>query len=392
MRPQGIMCVRHTRHAEVDGPMTTSDADVGDRSGGSSGICQVGGPATDRRRLDAFVIKGFPWFLALCLLFILLMFVLMRPRTFAETLYCVCLGFVFGFCILGFICLFMMDKGRISPVFNIAIMASVPLIIGLFLFEMGDNFYPSLFMIRFFNIFGDTVTRLSVVIAIYSLFIAVYLVSIGVIAVVVGYFRSHIHRIFRYIAKAKDDDTPKKRFVYRFFSIPDIIDVEGVGLDPEPDADAFDKSAFVSIFVSLFTLGVVLCSYMFLNPMFLSEVPYDEMLIISIMLSLFISALVIPWIILKSVGAHVISEARPYYLWKGMRNRLYQGFFAVTLFMMILIMSAYLGMDFSRIAMTYLGYVLFMGLIAGITSFVYMNHFHEGFKNGIVVRFREPRR
>jgi branched-subunit amino acid transport protein len=67
-----------------------------------------------------------------------------------------------------------------------------------------------------------------------------------------------------------------------------------------------------------------------------------------------------------------------------MRKRLYQGFFAVTFFMMLLTLSLYLGMDFSRIAITYLGYVSFMGISALITSFVYVNTYYKGFKNGII--------
>jgi hypothetical protein len=41
-------------------------------------------------------------------------------------------------------------------------------------------------------------------------------------------------------------------------------------------------------------------------------------------------------------------------------------------------------MDFSRIGLTYLGYVTFMGIAALITSFVYVNTYYKGFKNGII--------
>jgi hypothetical protein len=67
-----------------------------------------------------------------------------------------------------------------------------------------------------------------------------------------------------------------------------------------------------------------------------------------------------------------------------MKKTLYQGFFAVTVFMMLLTLSVYLGMDFSRILITYLGYVSIMSVISLITSFVYVNTYYKGFKNGII--------
>jgi len=52
--------------------------------------------------------------------------------------------------------------------------------------------------------------------------------------------------------------------------------------------------------------------------------------------------------------------------------------------MMLLALSVFLGMDLSRILTTYLGYVTFMGVMALITSFVYVNTYYKGFKNGII--------
>jgi hypothetical protein len=353
----------------------------------TSGYGAEAAVAARRQRMDGFVTRAFPWLILFSLILVLLIGWMLRASSFADYLYAVCLGFVFGFCLLGLLCSFMMDRGVIRSWIGRAVILVMPLLIGLVLFEMGEGAYPNIFMIRFFNIFGDTVTCASVVFAVYSLFVAVYLVSVGVASVVVSYFRTNTHRILRYIRNARGDVTLKKRFTYRFFEIPDIIDVEDVRLDPEPDDGSFNRGVFLSMFSGLFSLGVVVCSYMFLNPLFLTEMRYDEMLIIAMMISMFLSTLVIPWNIMRTVGAHVISQARPYYLWKGMKNRLYQGFFAIAFIVMILSMSAYFGMDFSRIAMTYLGYVLFMALIAGLSSFVYVNNFYNGFREGIAARF-----
>ncbi|UAL07055.1 MAG: hypothetical protein KRP56_04185 [Candidatus Methanogranum gryphiswaldense] len=340
-------------------------------------------------KLDYFIIRRFPLFLIISVFLVILVIILTNSSTITQLVYAICLGFVFGFCMLGFCCCFMMDRGVTNYKVNILIFIIGPMLIGLVLFIAGEGFYPSVFLIKFFDIFGGNVSFISITVAVYSIFIAIYLVSIGVISVMVGYFRSYLYRIFRYIETSKKDDSKKKRFTYGMFRIPDIIDVEEVDLDPQMDDDKFNKELFFNVFMSLFLLGIVICSYIFLNPFFLTEMPLDEMLVIAVMLSLFLSTLVIPWSIMKSVGAYVKSQARPYYLWKGMKSRLYQGFFAITFIMMILMLSAYLGMDFSRILVTYIGYVLFMGLISAFTSYIYVNHFYTGFKNGIVTSYYE---
>ncbi len=340
-------------------------------------------------RLDYFIIRNFPYFICLSVLFIMIIIALTGPSTMAQIFYTICLGFVFGFCILGLFCSLMMDKGVVDFRVDIVVFVTMPFIISLVLYMAGDRFSPSIFMIKFFDIFHGDVSLLSISAAVYTLFIAIFLVCVGVISVMVGYFRSYLHRIFRYIENSRSKNTFKKRFTYEFFRIPDIIDVEEVELDPQMDDYKFNRELFFSVFMSLFVLGIVICSYIFLNPLFLSEIPLDEMLIIAVMLSMFLSTLVIPWSIMKSVGVHVKSRARPYYLWKGMKSRLYQGFFALAFIMMILMLSAYLGMDFSRIAVTYIGYVLFMGLISAFTAFIYVNHFYKGFKNGIVTSYYE---
>jgi len=211
----------------------------------------------------------------------------------------------------------------------------------------------------------------------------VFFVAYGVLSVIVGYFRSYFYRVLKSLEAPSE--AKRNRITEWLFQIPDIIDVGSVELEPEADEGKFNTELFMNTTFSLFALGVVICSYFFINPLFLKIMPFEEMLLIGMLLSLFISPLVIPWSIVKSIGAKITSEApRDFYLWKGMRGRLYQGFFTITFFMMLLTMSVYLGMDFSRIATTYVGYVVFMGVLSIITSFVYVNTYYKGFKNGII--------
>jgi hypothetical protein len=247
----------------------------------------------------------------------------------------------------------------------------------------GSDFELNIFILKYFNIFEKSNELVSFLISTYSITLLVFFVAYGVVSVIVGYFRSYFYRILK--ALEKPPEARKNHIPEWLFQIPDIIDVKSVELDPETDDESFNVRLFVNTAASLFALGVVICSYIFINPLFLQLIPDEEMLIIGMLLSLFISPLVIPWSIVKSIGAKLTSDApREFFLWKGMRGRLYQGFFAVTFFMMLLTMSLFMGMDFGRIANTYAGYIAFMGVVSVITSFVYVNTYYRGFKKGII--------
>lgn len=348
---------------------------------------------TRQDRLDDFVVTYFPLFLALCIIFTVYLIFALGAGNLADVLYIICLAFTIGFSILGLFTLFLRDTGvRHSRRNTFAIIATVALI-GLLICMSGSDSYVSLYILEFFDLmFGIAPDPLAIFIGVFTIFSMIFLVASGVVTIVVGYFRSYLYRILRYIEKSKDDDSTRRKIVHWFFEIPDIIDVESVELNPEPDDGSFNTELMISTFFSLFALGITVCSYLFLNPFFLQEIPFEEMVTISIMLSLFLTVLVLPWSIIKSVGAHVNSAApRPYYLWIGLRDRLYQGFFAVVFIMMMLTLSAYLGMDFSRILVTYISYVVIMGLISLITSYIYVNYYYTGFKNGIIKNFYQKK-
>jgi len=291
-----------------------------------------------------------------------------------------------GFICLGLICLFLSDKAVIPGYKIIPLVIVIPLLVAILFHLFGSSFAPNNFLIRFFDVFGDHHEVGSLLISVYSITLMIFLVAYGVVSVIVGYFRRYFYRVLR--ALEYPPEMRRNHIPEWLFQIPDIIDVKKVELEPELEDEKFNKTLFTNIAVSLFLLGLVLCTYLFINPVFLDIIPFEEMLFISILLSLFMSPLVIPWSIVRSVGAKIVSDApRDFFLWKGMRGRLYQGFFAVAFIMMLLTVSLYMGMDFSRILTTYLGYISFMGTISIVTSFVYVNTFHIGFKNGIIKSF-----
>ncbi|MDR0509263.1 MAG: hypothetical protein LBG63_05545 [Candidatus Methanoplasma sp.] len=338
---------------------------------------------TKHDKLDKFIVKVCPPFAATCTIFALFLIFYMRDYSFTGAVFGVCLGFALGFIILGVVCVILSDRGVITRKYVVPVVIIVPMLIAVVLYYAGTNTGVSDFIVKYFDVFGKNMDMISLLVGVYSIALMVLLVAYAVVSVIVSYFRSYFYRVLRSLENPLE--TKRSRITNWLFQIPDIIDVRSVELEPDTEDNRFNLELFVNIAFSLFLLGIVICSYLFINPLFLEIMSFEEMLLIGMLMSLFISPLVIPWSIVKSVGAKITSDApRDFYLWKGMRGRLYQGFFTITFFMMLLTLSVYLGMDFSRILMTYLGYVSFIGVISIVTSFVYVNTYYKGFKNGII--------
>lgn len=339
-------------------------------------------------RLDRTLVKFFPWFICVCLVFIVLLIYLLENYTVGGILYAICLGFVVGFSVLGFCSLLGADIGLLKRRYVIGILIVIPLAVSTFLWTLGEDFQPNKFLVRFFDILNADVSWFSLTMTTYTIELMLMLVAYGVVSVVVGYFRIYIYRV---LLSLENKATTRKSMIPKvMFQVPDIIDIQEVVLEPENEPSRFDVSLFLRVAIADFLIGIAICSYVFLNPYFLGEIPAEEMMAIAIMLSMFLSTLVIPWNILQSVGAKIKSQApRDYYLWKGLRGRLYQGFFAIAFFMMLILMSAYLGMDFHQIATTYIGYIMFLGAISVSTAFVYVNSFYKGFRDGIINSFNK---
>jgi len=338
---------------------------------------------TRHDKLDKLILKVFPSFMAVCVIFTIFLIFYLDNYSFPGILFGICLGFALSFSALGAACVILSDRGVIGRRYIVPAIVILPALAAVIMDFAGSGIGFNEFIVKYFDIFGKNMDLVSILASVYSITLMVFFVAYGVISVIVGYFRSYFYRVLR--ALEYPSESRKNRVPEWLFQIPDIIDVGSVELEPDTEDDKFNTELFMNTAFSLFLLGIVLCSYLFINPLFLQILPFEEMLMIGMLLSLFISPLVIPWSIVKSIGAKITSDApRDFYLWKGMRGRLYQGFFAITFFMMLLTLSVYLGMDFSRIATTYLGYVIFMGMISTITSFVYVNTYYKGFKNGII--------
>ncbi|MDD2626905.1 MAG: hypothetical protein PHI87_05085, partial [Candidatus Methanomethylophilus sp.] len=346
---------------------------------------------TKQDKLDRFIKRTFPFFVVIGLVLTVIM-TFMDPvgLSFSTLLMSLCWAYIVVFVVIGLISRFLSESEVLSSKYTFLVFIVIAtLLAALLWFLFGTAYGLNNFVVGFFTfltrVTADT-SFLSVLVSIYVLTFVVVMVSYGVLAVVVAYFRSNYHRILYSLESPKDGRL--KRVATRLFNVPSIIDVTEVTIDPEVDDGHFNKRLFKNLALAQIIVGLTLSSYIFLNPVFLQTIPFDRMLTFMALVSLFLCAIIVPCSILRSLGAEAHSAApRPYVLWLGMRNRLYQAYFILAITMTLLGISVFTGMDVLRIAITYAGYLVFLVLMSLTVSFIYVNTFYVSFKNGIVRNF-----
>lgn len=343
----------------------------------------------DYRKLDAFIVKFFPLVITYCLILVLLFIYNSSAHTPYDIMYNICLGFAVGFATFGLVCSAYVGKPIIKFRYVLPILILIPIILSAGLISVwGLEFTPSIFISQFYLfMFGNEVTFWTVIAGLYIIEFTIISVAAAVSSVISAYFKTYFSKLLL----GPMDERPNskvKKIADWLFIIPDIIDVEDVVLEPEIDDGAFNFNIFKQIFIDIFIMGFAICSFLFLSPYFVNEMPLEKMLMMSVMLSLFISALVIPWHIIRAVGAKAKSQApRDFYLWKGMKGRLSSSVVVISFFVLLFLMLTYLRMDLAKVLIIYASYFVFMTVISSIYSFVYVNNFYCRFKEGQIESF-----
>ena len=343
-------------------------------------------PDRDRR-----LIRAFPYFLAMCVVIWLASIVYLGDYSFSKLVEILCLVFVACFAMLGVPCLVMMDRGVFNNwvLFGLAVFLSgLMWLSGIF---QGEVYYANavIGMLSAVGLhFNDIV---EFVIGFGATLGLVYFTAIGVLSVISAYMRQYMSRVF--LSMQNRAGTGCRGKAEGFFMVPDIIDVEEVILEPEEDPHTFHFSSAVSLWAYLFILGLLVSSYLFVNPLLIQELGQNTMLAVMLMLSMFTPALVLPWIIVRAVGAKVRSSApRDYYLWIGARKRLFTTFMALGVFMMMFILSVYLGTDAASIVMNYVSFLIPLFATSAMYAGLYVNNFEKPVCDQICDRFEKGKR
>lgn len=342
---------------------------------------------------DRIIIKMLPYLVVICFMAGILNIVFrMSDKTVGSVLVRFCEAFVVGFMLLGLYSYFKAGKPIVKNKIPLFLFAIGPVAVAAVSFILGELAMPDIFESELFQRSDDLGKDILVSAGkIYLVMFMAISVVYGVESVVSSYFRQYVSRVYRYIEKLKNDGTDgrKGNFTLKLYDVPEIIDIQSVEMDPIEREKRFPMEDFISMSFSIFALGLIICSYIFLNPVFMQTMTIYETMMIGILISFFIPVLIMPWYITRETGTKVKSQARDLYLWKGMKKRMYQSFFAFTMVLFLILITLYLGSDMMRITYTYIGYAAFLMFMSIIYSFTFFNRYNTELKDGIIRKFEE---
>jgi hypothetical protein len=340
---------------------------------------------------DKRLIKILPYLVMICALGGIVNILWSHADSIGGAAVAFCEIFVLGFFFLGLYEFVHKERPAVKSKFPIFFFAVGPFLVALMVYVLGVAVIPDIFESDLFQRTDDVLEDIFVMSArLYAVMILAVLVVFGVVSVVASYFRQYSANVFHFISRLKNDGTDNRKgnFALKFYDIPNVIDIKSVEMEPVEN-ERFSMGEFVSMALSIFLLGLVICSNFFLNPVLMREMSFYEVLMIGVLISFFIPVLVVPWYITKETGAKVKSNSRDFYLWKGMRKRLYQSFFGLTMVLLLVLLTFYLGSDILRLTYTYMGYIAFLAFMSLFYSYVFFNSFSINLRKDIVKKFNE---
>lgn len=335
---------------------------------------------------DQRIVRVFPYFVVICIIIWACGLVYLGDFSFSKILEILCLVFVSCFAILGVPCFLVMDRGVFSSWVLLAGTVVLTLILWVSGLFIGQVYYAVAVDNILYAIGIDLNDGPLLVVQFLATMAILFFTSVGVLSVINAYMRLYMSRTF--LAMQSRAGTGRRGKAERFFMVPDIVDVQEVRMEPISNDHVFDLRTTGQVTIYTFTMGLLISSYVFLNPLLTDILTWNTMLAVMLMLSMFTPALVIPWIVVRGVGAKVVSAApRDYYLWTGARNRLFSTFAALGVFMLMLVLSLYLGRDLVQIVMSYVSFLIPLFVTSVIYGTVYGNNFYAGTCGTIIERF-----
>lgn len=347
-------------------------------------------PSKERDVFGRKLLQAFPYFVVICIFFWTIIICQQGEFTFSRMVEVLCLVFVAGFAILGVPCIYYAEKGVFSMWASFAFTILMTCIMWISGKAMGHVYCEDAVEGVFMYLGIGLSDNADFVLGFLAMLCILFFTSMGVTSVVCAYMKRYIPEVFLSMQKHAVRGTRRK--AEKFFMVPDIIDAKEIVVEPVRNPYKFDARASLSISFYMFLLGLMLSSYIFLNPLLINVLGWRTMLAIMLMLSMFTPALLLPWQIVRGVGAKVRSDApRDYYLWKGAKTRLFSAFATLGAFMMMLILTLYLGNNILDIVRVYLSFLVPLLVISVTYGALYTNTFHASVRDSICESFNEKK-
>lgn len=339
-------------------------------------------------RRDLTITRNFPFFILACVVLWIFVIMYLGDYSFPKLLENLCLVFVVMFALIGTLFFRMLNMGtfpRWSLLFGSLIISSI---IWWSEVHFENMVYADAVDAVLSVLHMDLSDDMVVVLGFLVLFYITLFTTVGVLSVTSAYLRIYLARVFATMDSHAVDGIRGK--AESFFMVPDIIDPKEVVIEPKINVHRFNFRVFLRMFLYTLVLGMMISSYLFINPLFLDVMSWKTMLSIMLMLSMFVPVLVVPWQLVEDLGAKVRSDApRDYYLYVGAKKRLFSTFAALGVFMMMFVLSLYFGNDVLDILKNYLYYLIPLVFTSAMYAFIYSNNFHEAMKLTIQARFED---
>lgn len=351
---------------------------------------------SSRELFDGFILRNFKYVVVLlAVLSIVLFFTYFSSAlTFGHLIYSICVAYALGFVLLGIPAVFYRRSSLFPRWKIIAFMFVFGIVVSLLLwFLFGESrMSPNHFISGFFLLIDWSVNEISlwsVYAGVTAIMVLVTLATYGVLEVMTALLGKNFHRVL--LSLMKPNDTKLKRTARNLFMVPYIVDIDEVVLRPRK-SEGFDFGLFSNLYKYVFMVGVIVASYLFLNPVFLRSIPLQDMMLITCLLSLFVIVLVMPVNLTHTLGAEAHSKGnRPWILWKGLRDRFMRKGFFLALFLTLLWVCLFTGEDLARMFVSYAGYMFFMILVSLLVSFIYVNSFYPDLNTWVAEEFEDAK-
>lgn len=224
-------------------------------------------------------------------------------------------------------------------------------------------------------------------------FVAAYLVAFGAVGVMCAVQRLVVSGILRQVARLSGDRKPSPvgRAIGWAFDIPEVVDTRTLSLRPSGPRSSVSLSDLWTPVLWQVLFGFVLGIYISFNPFVSDRSPAALLSLFSLLTtaSVLFPLMILPWFLFRRLGAGMRGQAKPFTLYKGIRSRMFQSYFALgTIIILLRVSIREIAVAFE----TFVGaFSVFMVSLLGsalLATFVYFNYFENGLVEDIVEELR----
>ena len=261
---------------------------------------------------------------------------------------------------------------------------------------IANDYYPDLFEFPQLSAAEFAVVATSTTLALFVAFLLMILfvlvLSFGVVGVMCAAERRLTPWIMRRIIQGGGSGQLSlyDMTLKWLFDIPDVLDPRTLTINPSERRTCVRWQDLKVPVAWQMLFGIVLAIYVSFNPFFTDRSPSALFQVFSLLSSaaFVLPLMILPWFIFKKLGASIRGQAKEFALYRGIRARVLQSYFAIGTIVLLVRISI------SKIELTTflegLSSFLFVLLISStMCTFVYFNYFENELADDIVAGFKD---